>query len=58
VIAALVRLGNALDDRGMPSLTIDNIRLEVIAMKVRSSRANDNDNQPRTDTWESESSTG
>lgn len=42
MIGALVRLGNALDDRGMPSLTVDNIRLEVIAMKVRSARANDN----------------
>lgn len=42
MIAALVRLGNRLDDLGLPSLTVDNIRLEIIAMKARALKANDN----------------
>lgn len=35
MIEALRDLGNALDDHGLPSMTVDHIRLEIVAMKVR-----------------------
>jgi hypothetical protein len=35
VIDALRELGNALDDHGLPSMTVDNIRLEIVRLKVR-----------------------
>jgi len=42
-VTALRELGNTLDDHGKPSMTVDHMRLEVIALKARHTRLN---NQP------------
>lgn len=42
MIAGLVRLGNKLDDHGKPSMTVDNMRRELVTLKARHSTANDN----------------
>lgn len=42
-MTALRELGNTLDDHGKPSMTVDHMRLEVIALKARHTRLN---NQP------------
>jgi len=49
VIDALRELGNVRDDHGLPSLTVDNIRREIVTMKSRLT-ANDNDIQPTRET--------
>jgi hypothetical protein len=42
-VTALRELANQLDDHGKPSMTVDHMRLEVIALKARHTRLN---NQP------------
>jgi hypothetical protein len=44
-IASLYELANALDDCGLPSMTIDNIRLELSAIMARTLQRAQNDNQ-------------
>jgi hypothetical protein len=41
-VKALLKLANTLDDQGKPSMTVDNIRRELITLKARHSVANDN----------------
>lgn len=45
MIDELRELANTLDDHGKPSMTVDNMRRELITLKARHSTANDN-NQP------------
>lgn len=46
VIDALRELANALDDHGLPSMTVDHIRHEIIALKIRNTnnQPGENDN--------------
>ena len=46
MIGDALELANLLDDCGLPSMTVDNMRRELITLKTRHSTANDNNGVP------------